>query len=398
MIPRHSLPFDTGKLFTILVTSATTENPSDVEKAYADVLGVHEVILLPSVRAGIDMLIRASDGQGMTAVGPAYTCSTVHEAMVRSGSRMRLVDPAPGAFLMSPEDISAACETGCALILSEVYGIPYDRKMLEIARREGPGVRILDMAMGIPSKERLQQLEAGDVALFSFGWGKPMYAGWGGIACLRDEKLAKKSREILARWATPESITLRFQHACSTSLQTVMNQRTLYGISHEQHIYRMTRMFYSSRGDRVCRPDASGGRLPRQWTHPMTSLNRKLAMYNLRYSVQNANLRREQAGIYQMSLIETGILPGPASKTLPQSHFPIRVPSAIRHKVCDYLRDRGIDTSTAFQLSGGLSRDQYPHAAEAADEVIALPLGPTIALDEVRAVSKCVENGLRRLA
>jgi hypothetical protein len=35
--------------------------------------------------------------------------------------------------------------------------------------------------------------------------------------------------------------------------------------------------------------------------------------------------------------------------------------------------------------------------AKAADEVIALPLGPNITLDEVQMVSRCVKNGLRTL-
>jgi dTDP-4-amino-4,6-dideoxygalactose transaminase len=269
--------------------------------------------------------------------------------------------------------------------------------MLEIASEKRPGVRILDMAMGVPSPERLRQLEVSDVALFSFGWGKPLYAGWGGIACLQDLELAGRIREILARWTTPESVALRFQRACATSLRTVMNQRALYGLSHEPHVYRMFRKASSFRGERVCRPDTSGGSLPPQWTLPMTALNRKLALHNLRYSVQNANLRRDQAGTYQMSLVETGIVHGPGGKALPQSHFPIRVPSAMRDKMCDYLRGRGIDTSTIFPLSGGLSRDLYPHAAEAADEVVTLPLGPTITMDEVRMISGCVKDGLLAL-
>jgi dTDP-4-amino-4,6-dideoxygalactose transaminase len=69
----------------------------------------------------------------------------------------------------------------------------------------------------------------------------------------------------------------------------------------------------------------------------------------------------------------------------------------VRNRMCDYLRGRGIDTSTLFPFPVDLSRDCYPHAAEAADEVVTLPLGPTIGLHEVRMVSRCVKDGLRRL-
>jgi dTDP-4-amino-4,6-dideoxygalactose transaminase len=129
----------------------------------------------------------------------------------------------------------------------------------------------------------------------------------------------------------------------------------------------------------------------------MTALNRKLSLLNLRNSVQNAELRRSQAEIYSRSLVESGIVRGPGSNPLPQSHFPIRLPSAVRNPMCDYLRRRGIDTSTLFALPAGLGREHYPHAAGAADEVITLPMGPSITLDEVRMVSQSVKDGLQTL-
>ena len=408
MIPRHSLPFDVWKILSSLVSPAPTMHSTDLEKAYADTLGVPTVILLPSVRAGIHMAIQATSEPNMIVAGPAYTCDAVHDAFVLSRASTRLVDLAPGSFLMSPEGISAAVEPGCALVLSEVYGIPYGQEMLQNGYRKGPRVRILDMAMSIPALERMQQLEAKDVALFSFGWGKPMYAGWGGIACFCDVELAGRVREIRDRWSTPESFGLRFRRNYSTLLRVAMNQRQVYGVSHERHLYRLYKIVTSSqneqgqtsrtRGSTLQFATGQQGRaLPAQWTRPMTALNRRLALHNLHHAVQNAALRHRQAEIYYKSLVESGIVRGPESKALPQSHFPIRLSSAVRDKMCGYLRDFGIDTSILFPLPVGLSRGCYPHATEAADEVVTLPLGPTITLDEVQMVSRCVKEGLRAL-
>ena len=391
MIPRHSLPFGAGKLFSVLVKSCPAGLQSDVEKAYADALGVRAALLLPSVRAGIHMSILAGVRPGNAAVGPAYTCATVHEAMALSGARSRLVDSAPDSFLMSSQEITSAAEQGCALVLSEVYGIPYDLSILPAVYKDSPGVRILDMAMNIPSPVRMKQLEAMDVALFSFGWGKPMYAGWGSIACFQNTELAGRVREIRDSWAVPQSFGLRFQRSCSTFFRVAMNQRRLYGLWHEQHLYSLCKNIISSRNEQGRATFA----LPHEWTYPMTALNRKLALHNLRHSAQNSELRRSQAEIYSSSLVETGIVRGPGNKALPQSHFPIRVPSHTRNTMCDYLRGRGIDTSTLFPLPAGLSHDCYPHAAKAAAEVITLPLGPNITLDEVRMVSQRVKDGLQ---
>jgi dTDP-4-amino-4,6-dideoxygalactose transaminase len=379
-----------------MISPTQNVHASDTEKAYAEELGVNSVILLPSVRAGIHMVIRAANEPGTIVVGPAYTCHTVHEAMALSGARSRLVDSAPDSFLMSHDDIYAATEPGCALLLSEVYGIPYDLQTLRSPDNKRPGVRILDLAMCIPSPERMKELETRDVALFSFGWGKPMYSGWGGIACFQNLELAVRVREIRDQWTLPETFNLKLRHGWSVLIDAVANHRGLYGLTHEPHLYRVFRKTAATGHKGDCQLKSSGP-LPPQWSRPMTTLNRKLALHNLRNFRGSADHRRSQAEVYSSSLVETGIVRGPGSKTLPQSHFPIRLPSSVRDKMCAYLRGRGIDTSTLFPFPGGLSRALYPYAAEAADEVLTLPMGLTITLEEVRMVSNCVKDGLKVL-
>ena len=408
MIPRHSLAFGAGEILSSLTSPTPTMHSTDLEKAYADTLGVAAVILLPSVRAGIHMAIQATGEPNMIVVGPAYTCRAVYDALALSGACTQLVDLSPNSFLMPADCISAAIQPGCALVLSEVYGIPYNQEMLQNMCTKGPRIRILDMAMNIPASERMRQLEARDVALFSFGWGKPMYAGWGGIACFKDLEFAGKVREIRDRWSTPESIGLRFRRLCSILLRVGMNQRHFYGLTHQPHLYRLYNIVTSSRTVQgrtlVTResplpfaPGQEAEALPPEWTRPTSTLNRRLALQNLRHAAQHADLRRRQAEIYSRRLVESGIVRGPGSKALPQSHFPIRFSSAVRNTMCDYLRGRGVDTSILFPFPVELSRDRYPYAAEAADEVVTLPLGPSITLDEVQMVSRYVKDGLRAL-
>lgn len=406
MIPRHSLPFGVRDVLSTLASCMPATVPSDFEKACADTLEAREVILLPSVRSGIHMAVEATE-EGMPVVAPAYTCRTVYEALALSGALTRPVDSAHAAFLMAPDGISAATEPGCALVLSEVYGIPYDREALPKECLEKPRVRILDMAMNIPSSERVRQLEVGDVALFSFGWGKPLYAGWGGIACLQDLELAGRIRVLRDRWVTEDSLGLRFGRVCSILFKVAMNERHVCGLLHEARIYRLYQTLVSSRSGRhpAWAADRSGARsegrtvrsFPSEWTRPTTVLNRKLALRNLRRSPQDADLRHRQSEMYFRLLVESGVVRGSGSKALPQSHFPVRFPAAIRDRMCHYLRSRGIDTSTLFPLAPGLSRDRYPHAAEAADEVVTLPLGPALTVNEVQTISGYVKEGLRTI-
>ena len=173
MIPRHSLPFGAVKILSSLVSSTPVLGSADLEKAYADALGVSAVILLPSVRAGIHMAIQATNGPDMIVAGPAYTCDTVHDALALSGARTRLVDLAPDSFLMPPKEVSAVTEPGCALVLSEVYGIPYDQEMLQDVYRKGLRVRILDMAMSIPVRKECSDWRPGILRCSALGGANP---------------------------------------------------------------------------------------------------------------------------------------------------------------------------------------------------------------------------------
>ena len=129
----------------------------------------------------------------------------------------------------------------------------------------------------------------------------------------------------------------------------------------------------------------------------MTALNRKLALQNLRQAGQNADFRQSQAGTYSRSLAETGIVRGLASSGLPQSHFPVRLPAALRNRMCDYLRGHGVDTGTLFPFPAGMDPRCYPLAASASREVMTLPLGPGVSPGEVRRVAERVKQGLRTL-
>ncbi len=394
MIPRNSLPFGIRRILSILASPRRAISTADLEAEYAETLGVRTAVLLPSARAGIRMTIQAAGGTDMIAVGPAYTCETVHAAMVMSGARVELIDAEPKSFLMAPGDVSASAGAGCALVLSEVYGIPYGSDMLQTERAKSARIRVLDMAMSIPHRERMRQMESRDVALFSFGWGKPMYAGWGGIACFQHPGLAERVRELRDRSAMPEGLGLGFRHCCSALFTTSMNQRDLYALTHQRRLYRL----YGNRAS--CREGHGGTALRRlspKWTVPMTGLNRRLALHNLRDAVQNADLRRQQAELYFASLVETGIVGSPGGSAMPQSHFPIRLPSTVRDSLCDYLRGSGIDTSTIFPLPAGIGRDRYPWAAQASDEVVALPLGPGLDLEAVRMISDRIKEGLRKM-
>ena len=90
-------------------------------------------------------------------------------------------------------------------------------------------------------------------------------------------------------------------------------------------------------------------------------------------------------------------LRGVDAHVLPQSHFPIRVEAAHREGLIKYLRSHGTDVGLDFPFPAGLDRRDFPCAEKTSEEVLTLPMGDRIVLDEVRMISKYVLDALSEL-
>jgi hypothetical protein len=133
----------------LALARATAPTLAEVENAYGHVLGAPAVVLFPSARAAIHVVLRATLGMQAPVVCPAYTCDVVHQALDLLRARTHYVDTAAESFLMSPADIGSALEPESAVILSEIYGMPYDADAIDGVCPGGERLRIFDLAMCI---------------------------------------------------------------------------------------------------------------------------------------------------------------------------------------------------------------------------------------------------------
>ncbi|MFZ1936631.1 MAG: DegT/DnrJ/EryC1/StrS family aminotransferase [Thermoguttaceae bacterium] len=379
---------------------------ADVERAYAAAFGVHAAVLLPSNRAGILLVLTASTGPKTLVTGPAYTCNTVHHAMRLSGARLQFLDTAPNQFLMGVDDLLAAAEGDSCQILSEIYGIPYDDKTLRAGIESR--TRIWDMAHGIPDPARLQRMHSGEVAIVSFGMGKCMAAGRGGIAFFNDKQLAENVRKLRDASVTSESNVQCLRDGATILAKVIGRRRAVYRCVHTAvtALRRAARKraeprcaSVGSEPSSICTPGPSQLDSEPEWTLPMSAINRKFAMCGLRRMKNSANVRRRNAEVYYECLKDLAVVRGVVPPAWPQSNFPIRIPAAFRRQMQHYLRRRGVDTGMIFPFFAGpgLDRERFPNAAAVGGEILTLPLGEEVSSEEVKWISQCVVDGLRDL-
>ncbi|MEN6457550.1 MAG: DegT/DnrJ/EryC1/StrS family aminotransferase [Thermoguttaceae bacterium] len=393
MIPRHAppLPLRTATRLSLFQRAMSQEQ---FESACASMLGVRHVLLLPSARVGILLATRAVMTPETVVVGPAFVCAVVHEAMTLSGASLRFVDSAPGGFLMNPAALPPLAGSPWVGVWSDIYGLPCDR---DVPRSTSPPVlRLWDMAMSVPEASAFARLQSNDAALLSFGLGKCLYSGWGGALLCNDSTLFHRIRAERDRWVTAEIPSTRIRHAISVFGRTVAHNRCLYALGRYAADRRNTRLraAVARHQTEAVAHATPPNRLDRAWTEPMTALNRKLAWANLQQAAQSAALRQRQAEQYRRHLEPLGLVRGFGENAFPQSHFPICVAPAQRLAVRAYLRRHGIDTGTLFPFPAQLRREDYPHAARAAAEVVLLPLGQVLRIEEVEMVARRVREAL----
>ncbi|MCE5267552.1 MAG: DegT/DnrJ/EryC1/StrS family aminotransferase [Planctomycetaceae bacterium] len=393
MIPRHAPPFS---LHTLIATALFRRSlrGDEWEIACAEMLNVRHALLLPSARAGILLAIRAVKEPDTLVVGPAYVCNVVHEAMILSGASVRFVDCAADGFLMDAPP--ATIGRPWVHVLSDIYGLPCARAASLPEGTAPPSLRLWDMAMTVPQAGTFSHLGSGDAALLSFGLGKCLYAGWGGALLSNDTNLMDRIRDERNRLVVNDCAAARLRHGLSVLARTTAHTRCAYALGRMVADRRNARRQAGARKEATTASADAGrlDRLEREWTEPMTPLNRKLARENLRRSAESAMLRRRQAEQYRRRLEPLGIVRGIPPNALPQSHFPICVAATRRAGVRTFLQQHGVDTAMFFPFPSRLRRADYPNAATASTEVILLPLGELLRLNEADVVAKYVEQAL----
>ena len=394
MIPRRRPPFRAGRVIKSIFSHPNRATVEKVEKAYEQAYRVPHVVLLPSCRAGICWALKATIKQGCRVICPTFTCFVVWEAVARSGGQLYLIDAEENGFLMDYGSVKRAQVGDYAIVLCEIYGYTYDLSKIARATATDSVIRIVDMAMTVPTREHFERLEDGDFAVTSFGAGKCMYAGWGGMGFTHNAKLATRVRQI-----RDESLV-----RCNTSLLASRSLKMLaLNVMHERFAYGFVRRVKDSKQDMKRhlrhRPGGSASYLncekqpSKEWFLPSTYVERNLMLYNLEQAKRYAQHRKTLAQRYQHNLRGISGLVCPELPPDALSHYTIRVNPSVRPLLRNYLLKAGVDTSTIFTFPDSLPKSRFPHTSRISSEVLTLPLNIDLDLSDIDRISESVIRG-----
>jgi dTDP-4-amino-4,6-dideoxygalactose transaminase len=286
-----------------------------------------------------------------------------------------------------------------ALMLCEIYGYTYDLSQVTRQATTTPGIRIVDMAMTVPIRDHFDRLEDSDFAVTSFGAGKCMYAGWGGMGFTRDKVLADKVRRMRESSVSPCTLLLLFKRSFKIIAKNLFNAPIAYGFLKRMRDVKRS-MWQNSDPESLVSMIYSVSQQPvsRQWYLPTTYVDRSLMLYNLEHIEQYCEYKKTLARRYHDNFDGVPGIIRPDSSLYALSHYPIRVESGIRPLLKKYLSKSGIDVGALYFFPTCLSESDYPNTSRITCEVLDLPLYVRLSLGDIDWICESVACGLERLS
>jgi dTDP-4-amino-4,6-dideoxygalactose transaminase len=175
------------------VRSAVPGTRSEIEEELAMALGAKRVWWTCSGRAALFFALKALHAlrpdRHVVAI-PAYTCYSVAAAVVRAGLKLKLIEISPSLEPDYDSLESMGDERVLCIITAGLFGVPDDAVgATRVGSRIGAFV-IEDIAQCLgASRQGRPAGTTGDVAICSFGRGKPLPLGQGGAIVARIEEV-----------------------------------------------------------------------------------------------------------------------------------------------------------------------------------------------------------------
>lgn len=181
------------------LTAAGGQPIRSLEEEFATQLGVPHVVSLSSGTMAIEVALRAAGvGPGDEVIIPAYDWGASAGAILRCGATPVLADICPVRATVNPEAVETAISSRThAVIITHLFGCPADMDALVVvAKRHGLFV-IEDCCQALGASLHGRPIGTfGDAAVYSFGWGKIICAGEGGMLTFQAAELRRRAIRI----------------------------------------------------------------------------------------------------------------------------------------------------------------------------------------------------------
>ena len=311
-------------------------------------------------------------------VMPAYTCFSVPAAVVHAGLRPVLCDIVDSTFDFDPTQLPRVLTSRTLCVIAHhLFGIPSNIERTRAVCRDR-GVFLVEdaaQAMGVCYRGHALGTQ-GDVGIFSFGRGKNITCGSGGVILTSCDRIARAIDARYDRVPSPRCWEL-LEEFVSIALMMVFVRPWLYWIPAALPFLQLGATVFP-REVRVRRLSGFKAGMLKNWRS-------RLVASNEARSRTADDLRRRV----------------PARWDAPAAHPLLRLPllttsATEKERLCSVANRRGLGVSPAYPtaldqipaLRAALDKRQYPAATRVASQLLTLPTHQWLRDKDKRAIEE----------
>ena len=355
-------------------------------KAY---FSVKHAFFLTSGKAALTTILRGlqTGSRRRKVIIPAYTCFSVPAAVVRAGLEVVLCDVDPHTLDFNFTELRARVDHDTlAVVAPHLLGQPADIDRVTAIGRSVGAYIIEDAAQAMGGKPYERWLGTqGDVGFFSFGRGKNVSAGSGGVIVTNSDHIADA---VMKAW-TPlpvGSLVSSVKNLLIVATTTLLLNPRCYWLPAGLPWLRLGETQYYTDFP-ICRMD--GGRAGLLWSW--------------RKRLEESNAYREKTALAIERRLS--LLPGPHEparrKEATYLRFPVLM-SGVMHKLqlCHFSKQQGLGVSPLYpypineiqELKAAFTHCHYPGAERLAECLVTLPVHQFVRPSDVERIIEASER------
>lgn len=374
------------------------EGRNEFESTLAARVGARYGIAFAYGRSGIIAACKALGLARADIILPAYTCSVVAEAVVASGNRPIFVDIDPADYNMDIGAIKDALTPQTrAIIATHMYGYPAN---IEAIRSVSGPHRIIIEDAALLGPVNFDAQGAGlhaDLTLFSFGHGKHLYTVEGGVVVTNSAELYAKVKSYRDRemsglprkiWAKRLARLINGYLMLNASLLEILDR-----------MHQTSPMQYMRDQLGLAKVE-----LPGDYATAFADFQGRLGLIQLRKFDSILAKHRAWVEFYDRELLDVpGIRRAPIIPGATYATYALRVERRDELNFRQRMRSQGINVEEATRYDYALphlapyrpyASGMYPHAEQAAREVVNLPNYAGLSAGGARRVVESVRQCL----
>lgn len=399
MIRRLRPDLDFSDLLSVLRPGGSRR---EFEEAVATEAGARYGLAFTYGHAGFFALLKTLQVRGAEIVLPAYTCRIMPDVVLSTGNIPVFVDIDLADYSMNLDALRSAITPRTRVIVAtHMFGYP--AKTAEIRNMvDGKQICILqDAAQAFPGAIGEAGGLEGDVGLFSFGPGKPLFTLRGGALVVNDAELyedLKTYRDGAMNSLPPKQWLKRW---ILLAIHYLRSRNWIYGLTWRMKLSKET--FYNlSALLRLVEEDEQSiqSLIPGDYVIRYADFQARMGLAQLRKAPLILTRRRVLADLYTENLQGIpGLTPASLIKGASYSLYSIRVEDRDAIDFVQQMRDRGIEVGKTFNYALPNLADyqpyalgSYPYAEKAGQEVVNLPIHTILKREQISYVVSKVEE------